>query len=67
MHTIGDDRVIAILEAFRRLPEYIFLCKFELENPPIPVPKNVIMRKWIPQNDVLGKQYHYHVITLRKL
>lgn len=51
---LGAEKITHILEAFRKLPEYTFLCKFELENPPVPVPKNVITRKWIPQNDILG-------------
>lgn len=54
MHMLGDDLLTHILEAFRRLPQYTFLCKFVLESLPVSLPANVIMRKWIPQNDVLG-------------
>lgn len=52
--TVGAQRITHILEAFRKIPDYTFLCKFELENPPVPIPANVFLRKWIPQNDVLG-------------
>ena len=56
---IGDTRVIQILEAMQRLPEYTFLCKVDLSNYKLPMstPKNVILRKWISQNDVLGRLY----------
>jgi glucuronosyltransferase len=41
----------ALLEAFSKISETV-IWKFEseLENSP----KNVIVRKWLPQNDVLG-------------
>lgn len=54
MDMLGDELLTHILEAFRRLPQYTFLCKFHLDTLPVSLPANVIMRKWIPQNDVLG-------------
>lgn len=41
----------ALLEAFSKISETV-IWKFEseLEN----LPKNVIVRKWLPQNDILG-------------
>lgn len=54
IESIGRERLIYILEAFRKIPEYTVLCKFELENMPVPLPKNVFLRKWLPQNDILG-------------
>lgn len=59
LEALGDERVIHILEAFRKLPHLTFLCKFVLDNSPVSVPGNVIMRKWIPQNDVLGKIFQH--------
>lgn len=61
--SLGDERITLILNAFRKLPQYTFLCKFDLEKPPVPVPGNVIMRKWIPQNDVLGIKFVINKIT----
>lgn len=55
IHKIGEKRLINILEAFRQIPQYTVLCKFELEIFPVSLPENVYLRKWLPQNDVLGK------------
>ncbi|KAK5648756.1 hypothetical protein RI129_003648 [Pyrocoelia pectoralis] len=41
----------AILNAFAKLPQTVFW-KFESEIDDLP--KNVIIRKWLPQNDILG-------------
>lgn len=51
---LGDVRLIQILEAFRSLPQYTFLWKFESDKLPAEVPKNVHIRAWIPQNDLLA-------------
>ncbi|XP_059613971.1 UDP-glycosyltransferase UGT5-like [Phlebotomus argentipes] len=51
---LGDARQIEILEAFRALPQYTFIWKFEAESMPVKVPSNVIIKKWIPQNDLLA-------------
>ena len=51
---IGDERITMILEAFRRLSKYTFLWKINLEEFPIPLPANVVIRKWLPQTELLG-------------
>uniref|UniRef100_A0A7G3B2Y9 UDP-glucuronosyltransferase n=1 Tax=Lutzomyia longipalpis TaxID=7200 RepID=A0A7G3B2Y9_LUTLO len=51
---LGDARQTELLEAFRSLPQYTFLWKFEAESLPVEVPKNVIIRKWLPQSDLLA-------------
>lgn len=51
---LGDARITHFLKAFANFPEYTFLWKFEAEELPMEAPKNVFIRKWIPQNDVLG-------------
>lgn len=51
---LGVQRQIEILTAFGKLPEYNFLWKFESDNLPIPVPSNVFVRSWMPQNDILA-------------
>lgn len=51
---LGDARIKHILKAFANFPEYTFLWKFESDKLPMELPNNVLIRKWIPQNDVLG-------------
>ncbi|KAK5648757.1 hypothetical protein RI129_003649 [Pyrocoelia pectoralis] len=50
----------AILNAFAKLPQTIFW-KFESEIDDLP--KNVIVRKWLPQNDILGNPKTKLLIT----
>lgn len=49
-----DNRTLeTILNALRNIP-YKVLCKFEVDELP-ERPKNVILKKWMPQQDILGK------------
>ncbi|XP_035916056.1 UDP-glucosyltransferase 2-like [Anopheles stephensi] len=54
--TLGPERIRNILLAMERLPQYQFLWKFESDESklPMPVPKNVYIRAWMPQNDLLA-------------
>lgn len=53
--TLGLERIRKIVKAFGRLPKYTFLWKFETEIAlPVELPKNVKVKSWIPQNDVLA-------------
>ncbi|XP_055688527.1 UDP-glycosyltransferase UGT5-like isoform X1 [Lutzomyia longipalpis] len=51
---LGVERQIEILETFRSLPQYTFLWKIEVESMPVEVPKNVLIRKFVPQSDLLA-------------
>ncbi|XP_050083330.1 UDP-glucuronosyltransferase 2B7-like [Anopheles aquasalis] len=53
---LGPERIINILTAMERLPQYRFLWKFESDESKLPmaVPKNVYIRAWMPQNDLLA-------------
>lgn len=51
---LGEKRIIEILTAMKQFPKYQFLWKFESDSMPIEVPKNVHIRKWMPQNDLLA-------------
>lgn len=48
------ERQAMFIEAFTSLPEYHFLWKFDDDNLPIPAPKNLMVRSWLPQNDILA-------------
>uniref|UniRef100_A0A7G3B596 Putative udp-glucoronosyl and udp-glucosyl transferase n=1 Tax=Lutzomyia longipalpis TaxID=7200 RepID=A0A7G3B596_LUTLO len=50
---LGDEIIHKFIEAFRRVPQYTILWKFDSEKIPN-MPKNVIIKRWIPQNDVLA-------------
>lgn len=41
------------IEAFRQIPQYNFLWKFESDLE-ITLPKNVMITSWLPQNDILA-------------
>lgn len=51
---LAIEKQRAIVEAFRQLPEYNFLWKFEEANFPIKLPSNVMIKQWLSQNDVLN-------------
>lgn len=46
--------VDAILEAFRQLPDYNFIWKFENAKKIKKLPPNVMIRPWLSQNDILA-------------
>lgn len=57
---LGTEIITMILEAFRKLSKYTVLWKINVEEFPVPLPSNVVIRKWVPQNDILGnKQISY--------
>lgn len=53
---LGEERLKVIIETFAQLPDYNFLWKFESELKDLPaVPtKNVMIGKFLPQNDILA-------------
>lgn len=51
---LGHDAISNILEAFRHLPDYNFLWKFETHKILKDMPSNVMVRHWLPQNDILA-------------
>lgn len=44
----------SILLAFEEMPNYNFLWKFETNTLPTKLPKNVMIKEWLPQNDILA-------------
>ncbi|GAB0099856.1 hypothetical protein DMENIID0001_157460 [Sergentomyia squamirostris] len=51
---LGEGRITEILEAFRSFHRYTILWKFEAETLSLPLPPNVVIRRWIPQRDILA-------------
>lgn len=52
---LGTDRIEMFIQAFAELPDYNFLWKFETPDKlKDKLPPNVMIRKWVKQNDVLG-------------
>ncbi len=51
---LGIEKQKAIVEAFKQLPQYNFIWKFETDNFPFELPANVMVKKWLPQNDILN-------------
>jgi glucuronosyltransferase len=49
---MSPEKVKAFLDAFAELPQR-FLWKWETDSLP-GQPKNVMLGKWLPQNDILG-------------
>uniref|UniRef100_A0A8D8Q714 UDP-glucuronosyltransferase 2B11 n=1 Tax=Cacopsylla melanoneura TaxID=428564 RepID=A0A8D8Q714_9HEMI len=52
--SMGDFRRRAFLKAFARLPQYRVLWKWESEDVMEGQPENVLLKKWMPQQDVLA-------------
>lgn len=57
---LGDERLKIILNTFAQIPDYNFLWKFESEAKDLPITPsaNVMVGKFLPQNDILA---HPHV------
>lgn len=47
------ETIRTIVAALSELP-YDVLMKWETNELPVPKPNNVILRKWLPQQDILG-------------
>lgn len=43
-----------LLDAFEQFPDYHFLWKFEKAKIDLKQPKNVMIRPWLPQSDILS-------------
>ncbi|XP_055596000.1 UDP-glycosyltransferase UGT5-like [Uranotaenia lowii] len=48
-----EETLQVFVQVFRNLPQYNFLWKWETDRAP-DLPPNVMLQKWIPQNDVLA-------------
>lgn len=51
---MDENKQKMIVDAFAQFPEYNFIWKFEETSTNIELPKNVIIRKWCSQSDILA-------------
>lgn len=51
---LGQGRLDAIVEALARFPEYHVIWKIDLSMLELQIPKNVFIKTWLPQNDILS-------------
>jgi UDP:flavonoid glycosyltransferase YjiC (YdhE family) len=52
--SLGEERISAIIEAFRQLKDYNFIWKFETSDKLENLPPNVMIKPWLSQNDILA-------------
>lgn len=52
--SIDVEKLKMFIDAFAQFPDYHFLWKFEKPSIAIQLPKNVIIRPWLPQSDILA-------------
>lgn len=52
---LDEESIMRIIEAFRQVPDYNFLWKFETAEKINHLPKNLMIRAWLPQNDILAQ------------
>ena len=45
----------AFIDAFAKFPQFTFVCRIEGELPPLP--DNVKVFDWLPQKDLLGRDF----------
>jgi glucuronosyltransferase len=60
---LGNETLLEILSAFKEIPEFNFIWKFEADELPIEKPKNVKIGKLLPQNDILANAHIKAFIT----
>jgi glucuronosyltransferase len=51
---MGEERIKMVVEAFKQVPDYNFLWKFETSEMLPNLPTNVKIVDWLPQNDILA-------------
>lgn len=51
---LTTDIQMMFIQAFNEIPQYNFLWKFESNELPVQLPKNMMISSWLPQNDILA-------------
>lgn len=51
---LGVEKQKIFLQAFAAIADYHFVWKFETDDLPMALPKNVMVKKWLSQCDILG-------------
>ncbi|KAG5685003.1 hypothetical protein PVAND_014206 [Polypedilum vanderplanki] len=52
--TLSEEKINSTIEAFRQLNDYNFIWKFETVDRLKDLPKNVMIKPWLSQNDILA-------------
>lgn len=51
---LGEERLKEIIAALAEFPDYNIVWKIDLSKLQLKMPKNVFIKKWLPQNDILA-------------
>lgn len=51
---LGERRLKAIIGALAELPDYNIIWKIDISKLDLQLPKNVFIKSWLPQNDILA-------------
>lgn len=52
---LGNETISRVFQTLGEFPEYNFIWKISMKGLDVQVPKNVFVRKWLPQNDLLAQ------------
>lgn len=51
---LGEERLTAIVAALAQFPQYHVVWKIDMSKLDLKIPKNVFIKSWLPQNDILA-------------
>lgn len=52
--SLGEEIISGAMKTLGEFPEYNFIWKIQLKEMRVAVPRNVFVRRWLPQHDLLG-------------
>lgn len=57
--TFSQTKIKYFLKAFEFFPTYRFLWKYDPNSMIHSIPENILLEKWMPQNDILGSLFYF--------